>query len=101
MASDGRSEKLSSRARQLLSGAGSQEGTSEERVDLLIRTTAQPGPEARARLEAAGAELRTVAGDVSTASAPLSALDRLAELDDVVSIDVSGELYPEERPPAG
>ena len=42
-----------------------------------------------------------MAGDVYTASAPLSALDRLAELDDVASIDASGELYPEERPPTG
>jgi len=100
MVPDGRSEKLSSRARQMLAGVQSGDGTTDERVDLLIRTTAD-GSDSRERLEAMGAEVRTVAGDVSTASAPLSALDRLAELDDVVSIEVSGELFPEERPPAG
>jgi hypothetical protein len=96
----GPSQRLSARARQLLSGVRSQEATSEERVDLPIRT-AQAAAESRERLEAAGAELRTVAGDVCTASAPPAALDRLAELDDVVSIDVAGELYPEQRPQGG
>jgi hypothetical protein len=100
MARGGRSEKLSSRARQLLSDVESGQRASEERVDLLIGVTAE-GPQAREALERHGAEVRTMAGDVYTASAPLSALDRLADLDDVASIEASGELYPEERPPTG
>ncbi|MGH9251440.1 MAG: hypothetical protein ACRD0W_18245 [Acidimicrobiales bacterium] len=98
MASQGGSEKLSSRARRLLSDVQLREAASDEWVDLLIRTAGH-GDEAREILEATGAVVRTVAGDVCTASAPLSALDRLAELDDVISIDVSGELFPEMRPP--
>lgn len=100
MATGGRSEKLSSRARQLLSEVESGQRASEDRVDLLIGIALET-PEARKRLEASGAEVRTMAGDVYTASAPLSALDRLAELEDVASIDASGELYPEARPPTG
>jgi hypothetical protein len=53
------------------------------------------GGDGRARIEAAGAQVRTVAGDVLSATAPLSALDRLAELDDVVAIDVAEPLWPE------
>jgi hypothetical protein len=100
MATEGGSEKLSSRARLLVSEVEAREGAPDERVDLLIRTAVH-GEEARERLEATGAEVRTVAGDVCTASAPVSALDRLAALDEVIAIDAGGEMEPEEPPPAG
>lgn len=82
--------KISPRARQLRAEAGS-----DREIDLLIRTTAPAEGAARARLEAAGARVRTVAGDVCTASAALSSLDDLAGLPEVVAIEVSEELAPE------
>lgn len=69
----------------------------DERVDLLIGVASE-GAETLERLEASGADVRTMAGDVFTASAPLSALTRLADLDDVASIEPSGELFTEGPP---
>lgn len=94
----GPSNKLSSRARQLRAGGGAGESAPDRELELLIRTSGEIGDEARGRLEAAGATVRTVAGDVLTASAPLSALDGLAELEEVVAIEVSEALAPEEPP---
>ena len=88
------SAKLSPQALQLLSDrSGSDEG---RRVDLLIRVSQDVG--ARERLEGSGASVRTEAGDVFTASAPLSALEALAELDAVVAIEVATPLFGELPP---
>ena len=89
------SGKLSPQARQLLAGPEGAEGAVS--VDLLIRVSAAV-PSARDRLEAAGVTVRTVAGDVVTASAPVSALRPLAELDDVVAIEVATPLFGESPP---
>jgi len=92
------SAKLSPQAVQLLSGeSGSLEG--DPRVDLLIRLTPEAVGGARQRLEDSGASVRTEAGDVVTASAPVSALQALADLDEVVAIDVATPLFGESPPP--
>ncbi|HEV2811741.1 MAG TPA: hypothetical protein VGW10_00705 [Solirubrobacteraceae bacterium] len=89
------SAKLSPQTRLLISEQ--REGVeSAEPVDLLIRVSDEAA--ARERLEACGASVRTVAGDVVTASAPVSALQPIAELDDVVAIEVSTPLYGESPP---
>lgn len=95
----GMSDKLSPQARRLMAERAADEGAAGP-VDLLIRTTDLAEGEARARLEAIGVRVRTVAGDVCSASADVAVLGRLAQLDHVVSIEVAGDLWPE-RPPGG
>lgn len=92
------SAKLSPQAVQLLSDQS--EGLERDpRVDLLIRLTQDAVGGARERLEDSGASVRTEAGDVVTASAPVSALPALAELDEVVAIEVATPLFGESPPP--
>lgn len=91
------SAKLSPQALQLLS---ERSGSDDEGrpVDLLIRVSQEAGAGARERLEDSGASVRTEAGDVFTASAPLSALRSLAGLDAVVAIEVATPLFGESPP---
>jgi hypothetical protein len=97
----GFSPKLTGQARSLV--ARHREGALEAQAQpasLLIKLAAEPYEATRSRLEDAGASIGTVAGDVVTAYAPVDALDALADLDEVVSIDASSELHGE-RPPPG
>ncbi|MBF2050959.1 MAG: hypothetical protein EDM05_58100 [Leptolyngbya sp. IPPAS B-1204] len=64
-------------------------------VNILLRTTSALTTEQRSQLEANGANVRTVAGDIVTASIPLRQTLALAELDFVRYIELSGPLYPE------
>lgn len=92
-----RSAKLSPQAVQLLSERpGGLEG--DPHVDLLIRVS-QDVAGAREKLEQSGASVRTEAGDVVTASAPVSALETLAGLEEVVAIEVATPLFGESPPP--
>ena len=90
--------KLSPQALQLLSD---QQGglESPQQVDLLIRVTPEAVTGAREKLEQSGASVRTEAGDVVTASAPVSALESLAGLEEVVAIEVATPLFGESAPP--
>jgi hypothetical protein len=92
------SAKLSPQTRELLSKRG-ESAESDEQVDVLIRCTDDPA--VRESLEQRGVSVRTVAGDVVSAAAPVSALEALAELPEVQSIEVSTPLYGEESPPTG
>ena len=85
--------KLSPQAQQLLSERP--EGLEgDPHVDLRIRVS-QDAAGARERLEQSGASVRTEAGDVVTASAPISALETLAGLEEVVAIEVATPLFGE------
>ncbi len=84
------SAKLGSEAKQRLAEAGAD---ADEEVDVLVRLRAEPDAAALEQLGQAGATVRTVAGDVVTASTTLSALEGLAELDDVMYLELSRPLY--------
>ena len=98
------SHKLNARGRYLLQAAETQAARAAE-VSLFVRGR-EPFTEQQVHeLEEHGARVRTVAGDVLTASAPLDSLDVLTDSDFVVAVEVSEPLYPEEpgtaEPPAG
>lgn len=82
--------KLGSEAKLRLAEAGAD---AAEEVDVLIQLRAEPDAETVAELGRAGAAVRTVAGDVVTASTTLSALEGLAALDDVVYLELSRPLF--------
>lgn len=84
------SAKLGSEVKLRLAEAGAE---SDEVVDVLIRLRAEPDAAAVERIGQAGATVRTVAGDVVTASTTLRALEVIAELDDVMYLELSGPLY--------
>lgn len=89
--------KLSAQARKLLAErvAGSEHG---ERVDVLIRIKDPASRVWRARLAEAGVALRTVAGDVCTASVPIDALEEIAGRAEVLAVEVTTPLDPEALP---
>jgi hypothetical protein len=91
------SAKLSPQAARLLSEQPA-DVEEDRQVDLLIRVNRDAAVGARERLEGSGASVRTEAGDVVTASAPISTLPALAELDEVVAIEVATPLYGESPP---
>ena len=84
------SAKLGSEAKLRLAEAGAD---SDEEVDVLIRLRAEPDAAAVERIGRAGADVRTVAGDVVTASTTLARSKCLAELDDVMYLELSRPLY--------
>ena len=92
------SSKLTGQARSLVARHRERPEGSAQPASLLIRLTGEPYEATKARLEDAGASIGTVAGDVVTASAPVEAVETLADLDEVVSIDAATELHGE-RPP--
>jgi hypothetical protein len=90
------SSKLDSQAKYLLStldAAGEAETPST--IGVLLRGRQSFSPSQLAALEAAGARIRTTAGDVCTADVPVRALERVAELDFVLQIQPSQPLHPE------
>ena len=93
------SSKLSPQARKLLQDRGaSPEETGS--VEVLIRIKDPDREGWRENLEQAGASVRTVAGDVCTATVAVSALPSVVELRDVLALEVSTPLHPE-PPPTG
>lgn len=84
--------KFSPETKQKLSELSAEE---QPLVSVLVQISGGLGPERRSRLEAVGTEVRTVAGDVITATLPSSEIRQLAELDFVRYIEMSRPLYPE------
>lgn len=84
------SAKLGSEAKLRLAEAPAD---SAEEVDVLIQLRAEPDAETVAEIGRAGATVRTIAGDVVTATTTLPALEGLAALDDVVYLELSRPLY--------
>ncbi len=93
--------KLSPQTRRLLAERRTEDDDGRP-VDVLIRMRADAEVKTLQQVEgkAGGAQVRTVAGDVATASAPLGALLALAELHEVVAIEVTTPLEGE-APPTG
>lgn len=94
------SPKLTGQARSLVARHRERAGEAkaQEPASLLIRLTEEPPEATKARIEDAGASIGTVAGDVVTAYAPVEAVEALADLDEVVSIDAASQLHGERSP---
>jgi hypothetical protein len=86
------SNKLSPETKRKLSELSAKE---PQLVSVLVQIDGRLGPERRSQLEAVGAEVRTVAGDVVTATVPVGGIGQVAEQDFVRSLEVSRPLYPE------
>jgi hypothetical protein len=89
-------KKLDARSRYLLSQRDdpSAEAVPAE-VGALIRGEAAFSEEQLSALREAGARIRTVAGDVLTATVATDSLERLADHPFVAALEVSQPLYPE------
>jgi hypothetical protein len=97
-----RHEKLDSRTRYLLSqGLSTGEVDPSEPVGVFLRGRASFTPQDIAALEADGARIRTVAGDVMTADIPFDAIGRVSDHEFVIALQVSQPLFPEQgdQPP--
>ena len=86
------SKKLSPETKRKLSELSAEE---PQLVSVLVQISGGLGPERRSKLEEVGTEVRTVAGDVITATLPSSEIHHLAELDFVRFVEMSRALYPE------
>ena len=64
-------------------------------VEVIIRVSCSLGQDQRTQLTSIGTQIRTVAGDVVTASLSLRQIPQLAELDFVSYIELASPLYPE------
>jgi hypothetical protein len=71
------------------------EASAPETVSLFLHGREAFGDEQLSRLREQGAEIRTVAGDVLTASVPLSRVADVAAQDFVVRVEGSSPLYAE------
>lgn len=89
------SRKLGPRVRQRIQHPRDEPG---DRVGVLLATHGVLTDEGRARMEALGCHVRTVAGDVVTADLPPAALEELAALDFVRYVELSSSLHAEPRP---
>lgn len=69
--------------------------TKTEQVSILLRTNGTLTDEQRTQLETLGAEVRTVAGDIVTATVVLEQVLVISELDFVGYIELSQPLRPE------
>lgn len=67
-------------------------------VNVLLNTTETLTSEQRTRLKISGVQVRTVAGDVISASLPIRQLSELVKLDFVTYIELSRPLHPEANP---
>ena len=70
---------------------------SHEQVDLVLQVSGDAAA-VRGRLEELDATVRTVAGDVVTARCPIQNLETIAELDEVVYVELSRPLHTEDGP---
>jgi hypothetical protein len=94
------SSKLDARTRQMLAAAGERPDEAAPDVSIFVRCTHELSDDDVARLAAVGARVRTVAGDVATASVPLAAVHEVATLEFVTAVQASEPLYPEGSDPA-
>lgn len=85
------SSKLSPATKLLMTQA-----KESSQVDAILRCAGSLTDSQRGELEAAGARIRSTASDVLTAEIPVASLDRIADLDFVLYIDISRPLYPED-----
>jgi hypothetical protein len=92
-----RIDKLDAPSKYLLSTLDKMEAESQQRVGILLRGKSKFSDVELDALRADGAEIRTVAGDVLSASVALGSLPELARHDFVVSVQISQPLRPEER----
>lgn len=86
-------DKLDSQARLLLQRAQTTELEASTMIGLLLRVSPGFGPTHQKKLESDGLHIRTEAGDVLTADAPIDALPRICEHDFVLAVQVSETLY--------
>jgi hypothetical protein len=89
--------KLSSATKRLLSQAPP---AANPELSFLIRIDGDLTDARRGQLKPLVREIRSVAGDIVTVTAPLKAVSRIAALDFVRYLDASGPLYLEGKPPA-
>jgi hypothetical protein len=95
-------EKLDARSRHLLSQEAGRDALPAE-LSVLVRGAHEFSEADLEALRDAGARIRTVAGDVLTATVAKDGVERLASQPFVVSLEVSQPLYPDEAaapPPA-
>lgn len=71
-----------------------QQGRSDQRLSVLVRTTSEAGPEQRRTLERFGMTIRSKSGTVISATIPAASIPDVAELDYVVRIELSKQLTP-------
>jgi hypothetical protein len=88
-------DKLDAPSKYLLSMLDKLEAESQQRVGILLRGKSKFGDAELDALRADGAEIRTVAGDVLSASIALGSLPELTRHDFVVSVQISQPLRPE------
>jgi hypothetical protein len=72
-------------------------GGADRRVDFMLATVGRLSPEQKDQLGELGCELRTVAGDVVTASAALTLLPKLVSLDFVRYLELPSQMHLESR----
>jgi hypothetical protein len=88
-------DKLDAPSRHLLSRMREDPAEAAPEVSVLLRGRESFAEPQLAALRADGAEIRTVAGDVLTATVPATALPNLARHDFVVAVQLSSALHPE------
>lgn len=88
-------DKLDAPSRHLLSRLREEAAEVEPEVSVLLRGRGEFGESQLAALRADGAEIRTVAGDVLTATVPTAAIPDLAGHEFVVAVQLSQPLHPD------
>lgn len=76
----------------------SEPAESHGQVDLILQVTSDAGADTGVRLAEVGATMRTVAGDVVTASCPVRSLEAVVGLDEIVYVELSRPLHREDGP---
>ena len=91
----GDTDKLDAPSRHLLSRMRDEAADLEPEVSVLLRGRANFTDSELAALRADGAEVRTVAGDVLTATMPAAAISNVARHEFVVAMQLSQPLHPD------
>jgi hypothetical protein len=91
----GETDKLDGPSRHLLSRMRDAKTELDPEVSLLLRGRENFTESQLAALRADGAEVRTVAGDVLTATVPTAAIPQVARHDFVVAVQLSQPLHPD------
>lgn len=91
----GDTDKLDAPSRHLLSRMREAEAEQEPEVSVLLRGRGNFTEPQLAALRADGAEIRTVAGDVLTATVPTAAIPDMARHEFVVAVQLSQPLHPD------
>jgi hypothetical protein len=91
----GETDKLDAPSRHLLSRMRAEAAEMDSEVSMLLRGRGNFDESQLAALRADGAEIRTVAGDVLTATVPTAAIPDLARHEFVVAVQLSQALHPD------